>query len=1089
MAIYKSSNCSPQLSEIDFTQNNTFSCVVNTTGEPAKAYKLKIMSENGDTTYYEPQTPTTLTIPVSNKDILRIKNVSDDLNANLVNGKNYLWGVRVYNAPVSSSAQPNTLVAEGFVVGSTKYVIWSRIPKAQTGALEQLKYDRYIEFTNIAPANMFKGAKDDIYPLLPISAYTERRKIDWVTTELGNDEDIVKIETTEPFTYNYVDGVEYNIYQCSDEHTVKSAFADPNSNINISNFIMIYSSLSDAQSARTAEDNPSSITVTQAPCMQILSSTGYSARKIVGYSSDTGEIRIMDSFAVAPENGQYYRLFEYDTLEKRYKPVDDEISEDNVDPLVSHRIGGIAITNSTYYKVLNNLWGPSTKRLFIQPNINILPDDTNPDEIVFENGARIDIVKKTRTVDGEVVDITFNKLDNTQWMIEGSHLTYSGTVPTICQTDYKVFTDFSDVSPYNLFYARQTPLITLQYRNAWEEMLKGVYINSTTFNDENGEPFTPSVLYLYHDIPNDEYYRWNIYSYEYELVTDVWYNIDDDPTKYRDFREVEFRCLWESSENAEMLDPQIKNYQFSLFAYDEYYTKKTLIKQSDECYDINPHWIFRGLDGTLTSSYNRNNPHKYSIQIKIIDEYDKEYIVENAFYIFYVTDESPMPISVELNCDEQALDVEINSPAYATTIDSEDLTTVTQDDLNISTKQVVIGEDQTLNYAKMATDDIDLVFPSTFSLYTQFQITKEFVESIPNPSVDTGFSELPLFEIVHRLHEVIIYSGTTYYSSTIPFGTTYYSNDALTQSAGTLAQDTKCELINSSCASVIVNNNIYYVEPIESGTTENDIVSGISLTNSAYSTIILNGSNFYVLSSDVDGPVLEKFTVKINSFEPFYHDSLNNLYRNNDQYKIKIYKDDESSALPCFTLNGSPVDYYNVIINNSTNISGFVSVKETLQSLTDSDIYVEVSSLGNPSDSFYQPNKRYVLYTASPGYSGIVYSAGIYRILENQEGHKYWGIAEENEYLFLEETDKLQPSGDYDYDDLSVPINARGDAGSSGDINFTDNNNIWLDSTLTMPSYAEILYNKYVNLFLKVVSDESGNQSVSCEISLTSQGA
>ena len=118
-----------------------------------------------------------------------------------------------------------------------------------------------------------------------------------------------------------------------------------------------------------------------------------------------------------------------------------------------------------------------------------------------------------------------------------------------------------------------------------------------------------------------------------------------------------------------------------------------------------------------------------------------------------------------------------------------------------------------------------------------------------------------------------------------------------------------------------------------------------------------------------------------------------------------------------------------------------------------------------------------------------MYSAGIYRILENQEGHKYWGIAEENEYLFLEETDKLQPSGDYDYDDLSVPINARGDAGSSGDINFTDNNNIWLDSTLTMPSYAEILYNKYVNLFLKVVSDESGNQSVSCEISLTSQGA
>ena len=73
MAIYKSSNCSPQLEEIDFTQNNTFSCVVNTSGEPAKAYKLKIMSEDGSEIYYEPSTPTNLTIPIPNKGILNIK--------------------------------------------------------------------------------------------------------------------------------------------------------------------------------------------------------------------------------------------------------------------------------------------------------------------------------------------------------------------------------------------------------------------------------------------------------------------------------------------------------------------------------------------------------------------------------------------------------------------------------------------------------------------------------------------------------------------------------------------------------------------------------------------------------------------------------------------------------------------------------------------------------------------------------------------------------------------------------------------------------------------------------------------------------
>ena len=303
MAIYKSSNCSPQLSEIDFDEDNTFSCVVNTSGEPAKAYKLKILSENGDITYYDPDQPTILPVPVQNKDILQIKHVNSDLDpladpsaippvpSRLVNGKNYLWGVRVYNALVGSTAQPNTLVTDGFLVGSTKNVIWSRIPKTETSVLEQLKYDRYIEFTNVECDKIFKGAKDDIYPLVPSSGtYTERQKIDWVTTELGNDEDIVKIETVDPFTYNYVDGVGYDIYQCSDKHTVKSVYADPNSNINVSNYIMIYDNPEDAKEARNDEDTPDNIVNPMADCMKLTSGSGYGARKIGGYSSDTGEI-------------------------------------------------------------------------------------------------------------------------------------------------------------------------------------------------------------------------------------------------------------------------------------------------------------------------------------------------------------------------------------------------------------------------------------------------------------------------------------------------------------------------------------------------------------------------------------------------------------------------------------------------------------------------------------------------------------------------------------------------------------------------------------------------------------------------------
>lgn len=1102
LAIYKSSNCSPQLSEIDFTQNNTFSCVVNTSGEPVKAYKLKIMSESGDVTYYEPTTPTNLTIPVQNKDVLKIKNVSNSLNANLINGKNYLWGVRTYNVPANSTAQPNTLVADGFVVGSTKYVVWSRIPKAQTAVLEQLKYDRYIEFTSIAPARMMKGAKDDTYPLLPASAYTERRKIDWVEKELGNDEDIVKIETTEPFTYNYQDGVEYHIYLCSDEHTVKSVYADPNSNINISNLIMIYNTLANAQAARTAGDTPAQITVAMADCMAWTDRTGSGARKIGGYSSDTGEIRILDSFKVAPTNGQYYRLFEYDSIDKTFKAIDDAVTSAGGDPLSGHRIGGNAIDNSTYFKTLSNIWTSGTRRMFIQPNINILPDDTNPDEIVFENGARIDIVKKTQTVNGEVIDITFNKLDNTQWLLEGTHLTYSGSIPTypIPQTDYKVYTDFSDTSPYNLFYARKEPTITLQYRNAWEEVLQGTYVNTTTFRDVEGNTYTPSSLYLYYDVPNDTYYNYNVITHKYEENTSVWYNIEDNSSSYKDFREAEFRCLWkDGNTTTDMLDPQIKSYQFSLYAYDEKDTVKTLIAESEEYYNITPTWTFRGLDGTTTGSYNRNNPHHYSIQIRIIDEYDKEYIVENGFYIFYITDESPMPISVVLNCDEQALDVEINSPAYATTVDSGDLETVTPSDLNASTGQVQIPEGKTLNYAKLSTDDIDLTFPSTFSVFTQFQITNDFVESIPMPVPTTeggdGYSELPIFEIVHKLYDMIIYAGTPYYSRTIPQYTTYFSDTSLTHGVGELPSDTACVYVNSSYSTIELDNTTYYVATINSGTTADDITDNINRVNNTYSIIEIDDTQYYVNSSAIYSPLLEKFTIKLNSFAPYYTDSSNNLFRNDNQYKVKIYRNDETEALRCFTVNGHVQDYFNIINNDDDGTFPAATIKYALQSLTDTNSkYVEVASLGNPASNTYDMNKRYILYTAAVGYASIVYDAGIYRILESSDGHRYWALAGEEEYIFLENTNQISSETPVTYDDLAVPSNARGSSGTTGTIEFdydtsggvTDN--VWLDSTLSTISYDKLLYNKFVNLYFKVILNPDRTEDISCEISVESKG-
>ena len=86
MAIYKPSNLSPNLAEIDVTQGNTFSCQVNSSGESIRAYQLEILAENGYDKVYESQ-GTTLPTPVRNKGILNINNLSDDVAPDLENGK------------------------------------------------------------------------------------------------------------------------------------------------------------------------------------------------------------------------------------------------------------------------------------------------------------------------------------------------------------------------------------------------------------------------------------------------------------------------------------------------------------------------------------------------------------------------------------------------------------------------------------------------------------------------------------------------------------------------------------------------------------------------------------------------------------------------------------------------------------------------------------------------------------------------------------------------------------------------------------------------------------------------------------------
>lgn len=383
MAIYKVSNMSPQLKEVNLDKDNKFTAQVNTSGESVQAYKMQILSGKGDEVIYDPMYPTELSKPVKNGNVLEINNINKSLHdegKEFNNGKDYQWGVRVYNQRPGAEEQPNTVVCSGFEVGSTKNVIWSRINKDnklenllneynnmipsnrpnidsyfsqhsldtkklikkafddvdstpdkkiteekinelvkqdRQIMLDQLVYDRYIEFSVDSQDQLMIGAKDtenqkypDKYP------YRQRKKIDWVDKDLGLDEDITKIETVEPFDYNYVNDTPYSIYLCSDEHTVNSFFADPNTAINVSDFVVVYYSLEDALNDRAAGGKPEAHVV--APV--------FTARKIIGYSSDTGEIRVDTPFEYAPTNKMAYRIFRYDTLDKRY---DEVMSEDS----------------------------------------------------------------------------------------------------------------------------------------------------------------------------------------------------------------------------------------------------------------------------------------------------------------------------------------------------------------------------------------------------------------------------------------------------------------------------------------------------------------------------------------------------------------------------------------------------------------------------------------------------------------------------------------------------------------------------------------------------------------------------------------
>ena len=172
--------------------------------------------------------------------------------------------------------------------------------------------------------------------------------------------------------------------------------------------------------------------------------------KIIGYDSDTGEIRL--------ENETYRALTDTDLYEiwERYEESGESTTEYYTRrlPLASEtteylHIGGEVKANMP---CLNTAL--ETKKLFIQPNINMKSDENFNPCLIFETGDRIDLTYQYDTNENKDYnkrDKTIDILDNSQWIISTEDTPY----PTSCGSEYSIYTNYSDSFPENYFYARK----------------------------------------------------------------------------------------------------------------------------------------------------------------------------------------------------------------------------------------------------------------------------------------------------------------------------------------------------------------------------------------------------------------------------------------------------------------------------------------------------------------------------------------------------------------------------------------------------------------------------------------------------------
>ena len=1041
--IYKASSLSPNLNEIDIlsTARNPFQAQVNTLGTSVKAYSVNFLSGDGATTILN-QPSQALGQEIRNKEQLSL-NLTVDSSGNFVtfkeegkkglsataqceenqsfqNGKDYQWNIRMYenHSPRTADEDPTTLVCSGFTVGSTTSVIWvdlSGISSEETKKLvkDQLKYDRWIEISasskNDGMMAITLPNEDNLaYPTT--WPYRERRQINWVYTDLGWNKDVIKIELTESFTYNYTNGKTFTLYNVSDQHTLNNFYVEPNDDIELGNYISL--------------NNDDSV-----------------KRKIIGYGQETGEIRLQEGFPTVPKNGDTYKLWT-----KNLTSSTASFEEKKQHSSAERKVGGTPITNPNF-KIMTSYWNSEADhQIFIQPNINIKSDALNPPQIVWENGVRLNITQKISTlgqyVAGKKTDITFNKLDNTQWLLKGNckiATQSTGDIQQIIvpQTDYTVYTDFMDSIPNAVLYARQAPTLGIKYKD----------------------------------------YR------ELDLENIPYINIDQSvPAPWRD---VAFLGTWNSINNVE-----IKYYHYYLYSIDNY-NNETLIAESDDIYDSSLEWNFKGFE---TNNF-------YKVRITIHDKYGKAYSKEDTFYIEYAVYSSVVPLANSLICEEQAIKLEVVSPVYVISTDKESEKTITSNDVYLSSNSKYYYADTTsgrvLNYTQVAdANNTPIQIPEVFSFFTRFRfpyVTSDSKVGFFNNI--TGTDLKTLMEIAHASYtqfylnqvDTVLYnelystlytrqdnqaladaiplypdgiSIVLYSDETTPIKDdagkiVYYTLSSYTMSSTKIVVEEKIDTPVTSFdhyvyydkvtkdeigSSASLNNgqldrrSIYlsifsdensadeYKKLLSYNKETGELVIESSLKSDSYNHLnykaytLKSANNYIPLPSSTSGDISlggDVYTVKVGGLDLLLVDEKNKIIRKNpNMLKMQVFKNGSNEPLACF--NGGKSTSYDIqsMLSNMTvpDKFGFALQYKYTDSNKTTLKYMLVEKFKEEPD-YMDQNMIYILTKdivfAPFGKEAKTYYVGQYKYTVNVDGSADWILQVDTEYLYLDE------SGDY----------------------------------------------------------------------------